>query len=887
MSIRGGIRSAIFAAVVMTASLAPVCRAQDENKGIIWGTYNVQQSVEAGYRQNWVNGDQATYDTFVNYASGLRLLDYTLDMRSIDHNGFLFDNLSFSNFGYGGDPNDVTRLRVNKNKWYDFRGLFRRDKNNWDWRLLANPFNPASTVVPAPPIATPILASPHALDLVRRMQDYNLTLFPQSRLRFRVGYSHYVNEGPAFTTLDGGTEPLLNQNVKYTSNSYRAGVDFRVLPRTTLSYDQFLVYNKQDTFTFDHIPQPSPLFNNGAYQIGPAGGPFSPVDLGIVWAGNSPCAAPITNPATTPPTVRANCNGYFNGTFNGAPLPGYSNFQKPRVSLMTERFSFQSAYFHKFEMSGAIGYSSGDNTINDYLETVDGFASRTAARGSLTSGPAKAKRISVNADWSGVYSLTDKLRLVDTFRFDNFRIPGIWNESAFNLFNVPAPAPPPVLNGMLLPISTIVLTPGNFGAVCPPPFTGANCPQHSSSSLADFENQVFQRFLGQDLKSNTFQVQYDFTRRLSGRIGYQYTHRQIANFTSIFDVLETYFPGGGGNAANHFLAARADCSPVAGAPLPNNLPPNCTLNADGSVSEVGPDATFDTARNVTTINENLLLAGITARPIDKLRITGDFGIGYNDNSFTRTSPRQVQSYKVHASYRPQPWATIDGGITIHENRDNVSGTVGCPTGVDPALTCPSPVNNLEHDRTYSFNVLLSPNPRLSVDFGYNYWDYYTQIDICYASGVVNPGVTTTPCPSGSGSPVPLGAQSVYSSTSHYPYANMMWKVMKRVTVGLGLGGNFVRGTSLYFNQPQFAAAPAPALGQVSLNTLSPTGTLDFNYLNPHSLIAVDIYKGLSYKMAWNYYGFNTKGPSDPTTLAPLGSRDYNGSTGTFSLRYVF
>jgi hypothetical protein len=196
------------------------------------------------------------------------------------------------------------------------------------------------------------------------------------------------------------------------------------------------------------------------------------------------------------------------------------------------------------------------------------------------------------------------------------------------------------------------------------------------------------------------------------------------------------------------------------------------------------------------------------------------------------------------------------------------------------------VNNLEHDRTYSFNVLLSPNPRLSVDFGYNYWDYYTQIDICYASGVVNPGVTTTPCPSGSGSPVPLGAQSVYSSTSHYPYANMMWKVMKRVTVGLGLGGNFVRGTSLYFNQPQFVAAPTP-LGQVSLNTLAPNGTLDFNYLNPHSLITVDIYKGLSYKMAWNYYGFDTKGPSDPTTLAPLGSRDYNGSTGTYSLRYVF
>ena len=64
-------------------------------------------------------------------------------MRSLDHKGLLFDNLSFTNFGYGGDPNDVTRLRIEKNKWYDFRLLFRRDKNFWDYNLYANPLNPA------------------------------------------------------------------------------------------------------------------------------------------------------------------------------------------------------------------------------------------------------------------------------------------------------------------------------------------------------------------------------------------------------------------------------------------------------------------------------------------------------------------------------------------------------------------------------------------------------------------------------------------------------------------------------------------------------------------------------------------------------------------------
>ena len=79
-------------------------------------------------------------------------------MRSIDHRGLLFDNLSFSNFGYGGDPNDVSRLHIDKNKWYDFQLLFRRDKNFWDYNLFANPLNPASSK-PAIALAT----SPNAL----------------------------------------------------------------------------------------------------------------------------------------------------------------------------------------------------------------------------------------------------------------------------------------------------------------------------------------------------------------------------------------------------------------------------------------------------------------------------------------------------------------------------------------------------------------------------------------------------------------------------------------------------------------------------------------------------------------------------------------------------
>ena len=123
-------------------------------------------------------------------------------------------------------------------------------------------------------------------------------------------------------------------------------------------------------------------------------------------------------------------------------------------------------------------------------------------------------------------------------------------------------------------------------------------------------------------------------------------------------------------------------------------------------SPFGLDAGSDTARNIFDINEQAALLGLTARPIDSLRINGDFEFGYNDFSFTRTSPRQVQSYKIHANYTPQQWLNLDGAIDIHENRDNVYQ-----------------VNNLEHGRTYGFVTVFSPKPKYSLDIGYNYTEF--------------------------------------------------------------------------------------------------------------------------------------------------------------------
>ncbi len=791
--------------------------ATDQPAGKTTGNYNVQQSVEFGYRDSLIGGNFNNYNTFENLNSGVRLFDYTVNMRSIDHRGILFDNLSFSNFGYGGDPYNVSRLRINKNKWYDFRAMYRRHKNIWNYNLLANPLNSASFNPP-----TPITDSPHALFLSHRMQDYDLTVLPQSRIRFRLGYSRNVNDGPAFTSLHGGTDTTLLQNVRYTTNAYRIGVDYRGIARTTLSFDELLTYSKVDTGAAD---------NHFLFQLSDG----TPVDLGLDFIGSTPCSNPITDPNTTPPTVTSNCNGYLS----------YSQVQNPRSSFPTERFSFQSNYFRNFSTAGSINYSSGNNTITGFSDALNGWTSRTITRASTTSGPGAAKRIAVNANWTGDYQITDKLSIVDEFSYNNWRTPSMWVTSATNLFATP---PTDGQTGLALPIAMV--TPATFATLCSAaPYNGPDCPQHNTSSGADVTTELVSQFLGQNIRSNTIEVRYDFTPRISGRVGYMYTARTIADFSATFDTGEIYFPGGtAGTADNYYLAARGDCALVGG-----NLPAACTVNADGSIQEGTlaspvPDADNDTARNLEDIHEHLALVGVTARPTDTLRLNADLMFGYNNNSFTRISPRHVQSYRIQVHYTPAPWARIDGAINIHENRDNVST-----------------VNNLEHGRTYSFSTTLMPSEKLWVDFGYNYMDVYSQTAICFSINGSNP---FDGCPI-AGSTGSLGTLSFYSSKDHYAYGDVMWKPYKRVTAMLGYAGSIVRGDTTF------------------LNPLAPTGTLDFNYLKPSASLALEIYKNLTYKTAWNYYGYNDRGVANPVGLAALPSQDFNGSNITFSFRYAF
>src|SRR5689334_6995607 len=152
--------------VLLLPCLAAGQTGSGQQEGISSGGYTIHQSIEAGYRYTDRSGSEAMYGTLVDLQSGPRILEQTLSMQSETHESLFFDNLYVNSFGWGGDPNNLLRARIDKNKWYNFNATFRRDYNYFDFNLLANPLNPA-TASPAGPVET----SPHDTYTRRRMTD--------------------------------------------------------------------------------------------------------------------------------------------------------------------------------------------------------------------------------------------------------------------------------------------------------------------------------------------------------------------------------------------------------------------------------------------------------------------------------------------------------------------------------------------------------------------------------------------------------------------------------------------------------------------------------------------------------------------------------------------
>ncbi len=218
--------------------------SKDAPEGIDRNGYRIQQSVELGYRVTDLTGSAPMYDTIVNLETGPRILEQSLSLQSLNHEG-LFDSLTASSFGWGGDPTNGARFRAVKYHLYNFTGSFRRDQNFFDYDLFANPLNP--------PTATPVVNvndSPHGYYNRRRMYDFGLTLFPQRRFSILLDYSRNRVEGQSFSSVHEGTDALLFQPLDTTLDAYRFGLSWRIDRHTTANFTENIQVSKGDTNYF-------------------------------------------------------------------------------------------------------------------------------------------------------------------------------------------------------------------------------------------------------------------------------------------------------------------------------------------------------------------------------------------------------------------------------------------------------------------------------------------------------------------------------------------------------------------------------------------------------------------------------------------------------------
>ncbi len=247
--------------------VAPTPEQVGPPRGDNVGNYNITQSFETGYRFSEVSGDIGEYRSVVNYGNGIRLLGSGLSINSKDGHGKWFDEVLLNTIGLGNDPYQSATLRVAKNGLYQY---------NMTWRL-DDYYNPALTVS----------GGQHLMDTTRTLQDHDLTLLPQGKIRFHLGYSRNSLDGPALSTAQefsaGGEAFPVFENVKQLFNEYRLGVDgelggfhFTILHRWEnykddtpyTSAGQFAALNPNDSTVLQQFTRPQRLHGNSPTWMG-------------------------------------------------------------------------------------------------------------------------------------------------------------------------------------------------------------------------------------------------------------------------------------------------------------------------------------------------------------------------------------------------------------------------------------------------------------------------------------------------------------------------------------------------------------------------------------------------------------------------------------------
>lgn len=635
--------------------------------------YVLHQAFDVGGHMDGVSGSGAMYDTMVNQKSGPRVLGETFELHALPSNkNPLVDDLKAFSNGFGGDPMNFAKLDFSKSKYYEFSGLFRRDRQYFDYDLLGNPNIPSGETMPIGPTASPIgtLAWPQQqtssflFNTVRRMTDTSLTLFPLAVFTLRFNYSHNNMEGPSLSPsgyqVAGSYDILLQEYQRHSTDDYTFAMDWKPVQGTRITFEEQVDHFKENSFftldpTYSYVQEADGtkvalLANYDALT------PYTSSSCNTASMGGNPMLSAAN--AGGLPIVNAAC----------AVAVNYMRSAPTRVLFPTEIVRLQSSSLKNVSMNGELRYTKATMNMPYYNENFQGLAGATRSLAYVATG--NARREAVAADYGVVWQVLRTFSLSEQIDYSNVHQPGTTT--------------------MLSLITQTVPTTGGNENINYPTLTSTTSAQGAST----FEGSgsigtPWPAYFGQRFVTNNLTATWDASARATFSLTYRYRQHVIAE--------NAYSPASGSTPVD-----------------PGGNPGNVALTPG------------ETNNGTVTINENGGIFNAAWRPTRNWDVNGSVEVLYDDNAFTPMGPRQTKHYRVHTLYRPISWATISGAYNDLErhNNTNNSGT----TPVD------GPLDHVDHSRVFSANADLAPNEHYGFDFDYSYSDVYLASNICYDGG---------------------------------------------------------------------------------------------------------------------------------------------------------
>lgn len=184
--------------------LLPIREPVEPPASLYGDLFDVSTTLELGGQFARVRGNNEVYRSHLNFSDGFRLFNF--QTRGQGREGAFLSDFYLQMGGWGGDPQNWARFGASKDKWFDFKGQYRRQDYFWVFPGFAR--------------------NQHRNDQERRLQSYDLTLLPRRPLRFKLGYTRNSSFGLALTTQDfSRDEFLVFEPIRNTYDEYRAGVE--------------------------------------------------------------------------------------------------------------------------------------------------------------------------------------------------------------------------------------------------------------------------------------------------------------------------------------------------------------------------------------------------------------------------------------------------------------------------------------------------------------------------------------------------------------------------------------------------------------------------------------------------------------------------------------